>query len=342
MGTSFVQPGTSPVLNYAISNFYSPSAQTVFPSLNLALTFPSLRSFPTILSPNPINIKPIILPSPFPFPFPYPNPFPRQPTPRPQPQPKKLFQSEYTNYAWGYVHSGWYINDDGKVYSFLNKGNSPEDGDEIEFVGTIDPATLEEKRGLISAASQGPYSERTNTAFDAGTHVYSAFLGETEILLKESGDWSQENLSPAASDLVSWLQEVLLEHSAARPKFFQTEYTDFSWGYVHAGFYITVEGNLFKFQNKGTSQEGDDVQLVRAVDASLLQGKKDLVEPATQGPYSERTHVAYDSGSIVYSAFSGDQEILLLEEGDYTQQNLSSSAIELVTWLKEIEEELFP
>ena len=62
--------------------------------------------------------------------------------------------------------------DDGKVYSFINKSNSPDDGDQIEFVHTIDPVILEEKESLIAEASQGSYSEETNTAFDAGTHVY--------------------------------------------------------------------------------------------------------------------------------------------------------------------------
>jgi hypothetical protein len=209
-GGGFYNPiGNYPNLNYPSSTFLFPRIPNIISSPNFPTTFPPVQVFPPVLFPAPINIPTIPFPSPYPSPYPF--PFPPQPAPKPQPEPQKLFQSEFTNAAWGYQHEGWYINDDGKVYSFKNKGNSPEDGDEIEFVHTIDPIILEEKRSLIAAASQGPYSERINTAFDAGSLVYSAFLGNNEILLRETGDYTQENQSSSAIAILAWLLEIEAE-----------------------------------------------------------------------------------------------------------------------------------
>lgn len=328
-----------------ISGFNFPAMPFVSPPLIFSPS--SVGSLTSIYLPR-LFSPPIVAPT-FQFPStiwpgPFPTPFPSQPTPQPTPQStqKKLFQREYTNYALGYYHSGFYITEEGKVYTFKNRGSSEQQGDEIKFAYTFDPSVLEEKRSLILQARQGPYSGRTAGATDVGTIIYSAFLENTEILLRESGTSLQENLSPAAKDLVSWLENIYLElHAEERSKLFQVEFTNFSWEYQHSGFFIDREEYLFSFQNKGNSpDEGDTIKVIRRIPHDIINEKNNLIVEASKGTYSERTQAAYDTGSKVYSAFLGNDEILLLETGDYTQENLSSQAQELVLWLKEIESEI--
>lgn len=144
---------------------------------------------------------------------------------------KILFEVSYVNFAWGHQDHGIYIDRSGNVYSFeygpkdsywRPKGSpNPTEADFMEryshnrkFLKKIPSDVLLEKYRLIQTASSGELTERRHTAYDAGAKIYQCFLyddksqGLRPVLLKLEGNESQENLSPSAISLVSWLNQL--------------------------------------------------------------------------------------------------------------------------------------
>ncbi len=139
---------------------------------------------------------------------------------------KFLFEVTYENYAWGFQLRGIYINNQGQVYQYdhsheawrpsntelyteedlLQKFESNK-----EFVGTVDNQTLLEMYSQIKAASEGTLSEPVQRCVDAGITSYIAYLFDSQsnlykpILLYQTGDWAQKNLSESAKVLSEWL-----------------------------------------------------------------------------------------------------------------------------------------
>ncbi len=89
-----------------------------------------------------------------------------------------------------------------------------------ERVGTADEATLRAAAGLIRRARDGPWSKRRQTAAGAGAQRATCFDHDAatgryrEVPLRLRGDFTQDNLAPAARTLVRWLDS--LAASAAR------------------------------------------------------------------------------------------------------------------------------
>jgi hypothetical protein len=144
---------------------------------------------------------------------------------------KFLFEKSYTNFAWGYQHAGIYVDNQGKVYQYsYGAADKPWSPKQIEAIteqeleekyshgktllGTIDPQVLFEKYQLIAQASKGRYSRHVQRGADQGSlgtscYVYNEATGcYKEIDLQVSGDWSYENLSPAARKLANWLDSL--------------------------------------------------------------------------------------------------------------------------------------
>ena len=145
---------------------------------------------------------------------------------------KYLFEVEYVNFAWGGQYNGIYIDREGRVFSYdpscpNSTFQRPEKGvytramldDKYSGycvqIGTVDGETLARMTALVGPASQGQYTERENTCYDAGGTAFNAFLFDAEtglyqtVLLRQCGDWSWRNTSAEAATLFDWLKQVM-------------------------------------------------------------------------------------------------------------------------------------
>ena len=141
---------------------------------------------------------------------------------------KFLCERSYTNFAWGYQHSGTYVDNEARVYRYsarrqvAPKQESVVTEAELEekysqgrtLLRTVPPDDIDRMRRLIADASKGPYSEKVQRGADAGATVSSCYVydgnGKTyrEIELDVRGDWSYRNVSPAARQLTEWLTAI--------------------------------------------------------------------------------------------------------------------------------------
>ncbi len=143
-----------------------------------------------------------------------------------------LCGAENENWAWGYHHDAKYIDNWGSIYSAnyvltdstwaTGKSGvfSEEDIQRLLKKATkssrkISWDTLMMIRELIKPASEGKYSERANTMFDAGAQVSFAFLFDPvsqsykRFDLSVKGDWTYKNTSESAQRLDHLLNILL-------------------------------------------------------------------------------------------------------------------------------------
>lgn len=142
---------------------------------------------------------------------------------------KILFEIERTNYAWGFVHRGIYVDSTGAVYRY-DRGSEPWQAKrdssftEVELldkysrgrerIGQIDAETLSERVAWISAAAQGRLTTPNFACNDAGVlsflaYRYDAQTGHyTPVVLRQSGDRFRENQAAQAEQLVTWLRTL--------------------------------------------------------------------------------------------------------------------------------------
>lgn len=127
-----------------------------------------------------------------------------------------LFRGEYSNYAWGYRHHGWYVDAKGGIYTFqyVKLGSRTKLKTVVpKRVGQVDPKTLNAKRSLIPLAAKSTLV-RKHAAYDAGVSTLTAYLPDKEtgkyreVELSVSGDVKGENPSTAAKELVRWLTSL--------------------------------------------------------------------------------------------------------------------------------------
>ncbi len=139
---------------------------------------------------------------------------------------KFLFEITYVNHAWGFQLRGIYIDNQGRVYKYDHshevwQPSNPElyTEEELfrkfesnkEFVKTVDKQVLFEMYNLINAANEGMLSKPVSNCADAGFTAYLAYLFDRKahtykpILLYQTGDWAQKNLSQSAKVLYEWL-----------------------------------------------------------------------------------------------------------------------------------------
>ena len=140
-----------------------------------------------------------------------------------------IFQSEYTNYAWGYQHGGWLMDGTGKVKRF-QKGASWVFPDSLGYLSEADMqknlSVCDSVLTQINSAELYKYSVKAlscidgqlttpkNTMADAGEHVYAFYFYETsskkykQVILNTTGDWSQENLASQSKEIVDWMMKL--------------------------------------------------------------------------------------------------------------------------------------
>jgi hypothetical protein len=142
---------------------------------------------------------------------------------------KLIFQSEYTNYAWGYNHNGWMMDSSGKARSF-QKTAPWVFPDSLGYISEADMlknlAACDADLKQISATEFSKYAEKAATCVsgtltkpenkmaDAGANVWAFYYydstkkGYKRVILDMTGDWSQQNLAPTAKEVVEWMKTV--------------------------------------------------------------------------------------------------------------------------------------
>lgn len=142
---------------------------------------------------------------------------------------KLIFQSEYTNYAWGYSHNGWMLDSTGVVRSF-QKSAAWIFPDSIGYISEADMkknlAACDAVVTQVSKTEFSSYAEKATTCVngtltkpenkmaDAGAHVWAFYLydptrkGYKRVILDMTGDWSQQNLASNAKEIVDWMLTI--------------------------------------------------------------------------------------------------------------------------------------
>ena len=140
-----------------------------------------------------------------------------------------IFQSEYTNYAWGYNHNGWMLDNTGQVKRF-QKSAKWVFPDSLGYVSATDMqknmAACDSVMAKVSTSDfanyagkalnclNGSMSKAQNTMADAGEHIYAYYYYESgknrykRVILNMTGDWSQENVAPDAKVVVDWMKGI--------------------------------------------------------------------------------------------------------------------------------------
>jgi len=140
-----------------------------------------------------------------------------------------LFQYDYINYAWGYVHEGFYVDDEGKIFHYRNPENwnfhsqdysiSEKQIDDNLSKCTIsdvkiDLEDLAKFSSYIDNIASSKITAKKSVGADAGTAVYICYTYNSQggiykgTLIKMEGDFTCENLNFYSKKVSMWLSEI--------------------------------------------------------------------------------------------------------------------------------------
>jgi hypothetical protein len=143
-----------------------------------------------------------------------------------------LFEMCYSNFAWGAVYQGYYIDNDGYVRSYSYSSGDivypPPAWDEVHnedqlmyryghnpgVIAQIPHNILYQKFDMVTDAAEGPLSPAVFRCFDFGMAYYVAYVYDTDaalytpVLLYRHGDWAQKNFAPEAEALFEWMLSI--------------------------------------------------------------------------------------------------------------------------------------
>jgi hypothetical protein len=140
-----------------------------------------------------------------------------------------LFQYEYINYAWGYIHEGFYIDEEGRIMTYLNpEGWNFHDQDynlsENKLYENISKCKKSDTKvgkedltkfsSYIDNIASSKVTAMKNVAADAGTSVYLCYSFSEDShmyrgsLIKMEGDFTCENLNFYSKKVSLWLKEI--------------------------------------------------------------------------------------------------------------------------------------
>ena len=140
-----------------------------------------------------------------------------------------IFQSEYTNYAWGYSHSGWIMDGTGTPHRFRQSAKwvFPDSEGYISAADMtnnfsacdstltkVSSADFSLYSGKAMTCANGPFSKQQNTMADAGEQIQCFYTYEAaqqrykRVILRVWGDYSQDNLAANTGDLLTWIQKI--------------------------------------------------------------------------------------------------------------------------------------
>lgn len=142
-----------------------------------------------------------------------------------------IFQYDYINYAWGYQHNGYIIDNGGNILTY----NNPEDWNfmDKDMILTekqvtaniakckvsgkkISPEELQKFTAYIKNIASSAVTAPKNVAADAGTAEYVCYQysGNTDTykgyLIKMEGDFTKENLNFYSKKVVLWMKDINL------------------------------------------------------------------------------------------------------------------------------------
>jgi hypothetical protein len=140
-----------------------------------------------------------------------------------------LFQFEYINYAWGYQHTGYFIDKEGNVLTYTNprewnfpgKNLTLSDKQMAENVAMCSPSSIKISKedvqkyyNYIKNISSSKVTALKNVAADAGSSEFFCFqLSEKTgmyngSLIKMEGNFTCENLNFYSKKVVSWMKGI--------------------------------------------------------------------------------------------------------------------------------------
>jgi len=140
-----------------------------------------------------------------------------------------LFQVEYVNYAWGYQHDGFIIDNAGNVLTYKNPQNwnfpdkefNISESQVIENIGMclnsgkkIPVEELRKYSSYIKNISSSKVTKLKNVAADAGSMQYICYKFSEKsgiykgCLIKMEGDFTCENLNFFSKKVSAWLKNI--------------------------------------------------------------------------------------------------------------------------------------
>jgi hypothetical protein len=140
-----------------------------------------------------------------------------------------LFQVDYVNYAWGYEHTGFIIDNAGNILTYKNPQNwNFPDKDlnlsenqvhsNLEYCQKtgikVSSEELKKNAGYIKNISSSKVTAMKNIAADAGSLEYFCYqyIGNSGTykgtLIKMEGDFTCENLNFFSKKVVAWLKNI--------------------------------------------------------------------------------------------------------------------------------------
>jgi hypothetical protein len=140
-----------------------------------------------------------------------------------------LFQLEYVNYAWGYQHNGFIIDNEGNVLTYSNPEdwNFPDNDLRlsesqvaenirrcIHSGKKITKEELQKYTNYINNIASGKVTALKNVAADAGSleficYQFSENTGTYKgYLIKMEGDFTCENLNFYSKKVVTWMRDI--------------------------------------------------------------------------------------------------------------------------------------
>jgi hypothetical protein len=140
-----------------------------------------------------------------------------------------LFQFEYVNYAWGYQHNGFFIDNNGNVLTYNNpeEWNYPDNNLNLnesqvaENLGKclktsikIPKEELQKYTNYIKNIASSKVTALKNVAADAGSSEFICYqFSESNAtykgyLIKMEGDFTCENLNFFSKKVSAWMKNV--------------------------------------------------------------------------------------------------------------------------------------
>jgi len=140
-----------------------------------------------------------------------------------------IFQYDYINYAWGYQHNGYIIDNEGNILTY----NNPEDWNfmdkdmiltDKQVAGNIakcqasgkkiSPDELQKYTSYIKNIASSEVTASKNVAADAGTAEYLCFQysGSTDsykgYIIRTEGDFTRNNLNFYSKKVALWMKDI--------------------------------------------------------------------------------------------------------------------------------------
>lgn len=140
-----------------------------------------------------------------------------------------IFQSEYTNNAWGYNHNGWMMSSTGQAKRFQKSAKwvfpdslgyvSEADMEKNlaacdSVIEQINALTFDTYSAKALACVNGTMTKPQNLMADAGANIWAFYVYDSEkkrykrIILDLTGDWSQTNQAAGSKEIVDWMKTI--------------------------------------------------------------------------------------------------------------------------------------